>query len=165
MRRVVWAVIISGWCLSSATPRANLIQAQGMEVTWSLTSDEVIFKLRAPHTGWVAIGINESDNLTGTNLIMATVSGNAANLSDRSIIAPGDHRSVETLGCKSHVRLISGSEQAGATNIQFALKLQSSDRYHYSLSAGKKIWLLMAYSESDDLMHHSLFRTSKQIML
>jgi len=143
-----------------ATSTNKKVKANGMTVEWRFLGDEIIFEMRAPHTGWVAIGLNTSENLSGTNLIMAAVDKGMATLSDRTILKPGAHVPVEEAGGTSHVRLISARESADSTEIHFAVKSTATDQRHFALKQGQKFSLLMAYSESDDFKHHSLFRTS-----
>jgi|JI10StandDraft_1071094.scaffolds.fasta_scaffold299130_2 hypothetical protein len=163
--RALVSVILGALFSIMATSNDKKASANGMTVEWYFLGEEIVFKMRAPHTGWVAIGLNTSENLTGTNLIMGSVKHGRPTLSDRTILRPGSHVPVPEKEGLSHVRLISAAESLGSTEIQFALKTKPADAWHFVLTPGQKFSLLMAFSESDDFMHHSRFRTSVWINL
>lgn len=150
---------------SAQTHHMNEISKNGMTVSWEIDGENLRVAMSAPTTGWVAIGFNTSDQLTGTNLLMGCVIDEKALLSDRFIIAPGTHRSMEEVGGSSAAVLISGTETASSTTIRFTLPLQSADKWHYDLKPGKKYNLLLAFSREDDFAHHSMMRTSIEITL
>lgn len=141
------------------------IEKNDMTVEWEIRGEWLHVKMAAPTTGWVAIGLNPVEGLVGTNLIMATVEAGAVRLSDRYIVAPGDHRSIADLGGKSSLVLVEGSENKRLTTITVKMPLRASDRFHHDLEPGIKIHLLMAFSLEDDFMHHSVMRTAVEISI
>lgn len=134
-----------------------------MSVSWKTESDQVRIVMEAPTTGWLAIGFNTSDKLPGTNLLMACVRNGEATLSDRYIVAQGDHRPVGDLGGVPVARLLSGSENEHSTRIEFLLPLRATDRWYHTLRAGSTYTLLLAFSREDDFAHHSTMRSSVEI--
>ncbi len=146
-------------------PKPQKIEKNGMSVEWEIQGEWLHVKMEAPTTGWVAIGLNPVEGLEGTNLIMAAVETGAVSLSDRYIVAPGDHRSIADLGGTPALTLLEGAESDRLTRIAFKMPLEASDRFHHGLGIGKKIHLLMAFSLEDDFMHHSVMRTSVEISL
>lgn len=162
--RVPVLAMLTVLALRSA-PGTKSVQSLGMTVAWKFMDEEIIFTMRAPSTGWVAIGFNTVESLAGTNLIMGSVEHGRPTLSDRTILRPGTHVPVGDAGGNPHTRLISGQETDGATEIQFAIKTSPGDNRHFVLKSRLKVSLLMAYSESDDWMHHSLYRTAVWIEL
>ena len=141
------------------------ITQNGMTVAWKLEDDRLHINLFAPTDGWVAIGLNTTAELTGTNLIMGCIVAGQVTLSDRYIVAPGNHRSITDLGGTSVARVLSGTETKAGTRLEFTLPLKAADQWHHDLPAGKKIHLLMAFSREDDFAHHSMMRTSVEISL
>ncbi len=159
------AALLLQQCAAQTNPNMKKIAQNGMTVDWEIDQERLLLTIQAPTSGWVAVGFNTRDGLTGTNLIMTAVEGAETNISDRYIVAPGDHRSVADLGGKSAVTLIAGVENATGTTVRFALSLKAADRFHLDLAEGKTLHLLMAFSREDDFAHHSMMRTSVQITL
>jgi DOMON domain len=156
--------VLSHGCQSQTIPMTK-IEKNGMVVNWQFEGEYLAVQMSAPSDGWVAIGFNTADGLSGTNLIMAAVSDAKTLLSDRYIVAPGDHRSIEDLGGIPSLLLDTGLEKSGTTTISFKIRTEASDKYHFDLSPGKVFHLLLAYSLEDDFMHHSVMRTSVKITL
>lgn len=141
------------------------VEKNGMQVKWKIEQSQIIFQMKAPTNGWVAIGINEQRGLKGTNLIMGNIINEHCTLSDRYIVGIGNHKPVESIGGQSHIHVLSAEEAGGNTLIQFSVRMDASDDYHYQLREGKPVKLLMAYSQEDDFEHHSIMRTSVDIIL
>lgn len=141
------------------------IEKNGMSVQWEIQGEWLYMEMIAPTTGWVAVGLNPDEGLEGTHLIMAAVEAGTVNLSDRHIVAPGDHRSIVELGGRPALILVEGSETTRLTSVSFKMPLRASDRFHHNLEPGKKFYLLMAFSLEDDFMHHSVMRTSVEISI
>lgn len=145
--------------------KPQTIEKNGMHLEWAFQGEWLHLTMQAPTRGWLAIGLNTSEGLAGTNLMMAAVQEAEVRLSDRYILAPGEHRSVEELGGVPSLILLEGRESAEQTSITFKMPVRASDRFHYNLEAGKKYHLLLAYSLEDDFMHHSIMRCAVEISL
>jgi len=141
------------------------VELNGMEFEWMIEGGNLRCKIRAPTTGWVAIGFNTHPSLTGTNLIMGAVEQEFYRIDDRYIVAPGNHKSMIQMGAEDQITLKSGREWQGKTMIEFVIPLQSNDKYHLQLMEGSEYHLLMAFSAEDDFDHHSIMRTSTKIKL
>lgn len=147
-----------------------MIQAQslstgGMHVKWDISNDHIEFEMTSPLKGWIAIGINDKDDIVGANLIMASIRNKQLIIEDQFVTSPGEHKSVESLGGKSAISNYEGFESDGKTTIRFRLKLAALDKFHYDLEKGKEIVIICAYSESDDFGHHSRIRKHFKITL
>lgn len=143
----------------------NQISKNGMTVTWHLEGERLHLTMKAPTQGWIAVGFNTVDELTGTNLIMGCVTNGEVTLSDRHILSPGHHQSIEKLGGTSAVQLISGQETDNETQIRFSLPLQVNDPWHLELKPGNQYHLLLAFSQEDDFLHHSMMRCAVKFSL
>jgi hypothetical protein len=152
-------------CTAQTNDTMNKIGKNGMTVSWKIEEEHLRIVMTAPATGWVAIGFNTADELAGTNLLMGCVINTEVMLSDRYIVAPGDHRPVSDLGGTPAARLLSGSEDEHATRIEFLLPQKASDPWHHTLQAGQTYTLLLAFSLQDDFAHHSAMRTTTTITL
>jgi hypothetical protein len=153
--------------LFNPTPsnQTNTIRKNGMEVTWAYRNNRVHFKMKAPTTGWVAIGFNEANQLKNTYLIMGRVAYNLATVKEHFVVEPGDYRPIETFGAPVLVDAIEGMENEGGTVIRFSLPIEAIDAYRKNLEPGTHYTLLMAYSLEDDFQHHSVMRTQTTIQL
>jgi hypothetical protein len=141
------------------------IYENGMEVTWEFKNDRIDFTMSAPTAGWVAIGFNEQSDITGTYLIMGNVKNNKPQVVEYYTLSPGKYKSISELGGKVEVNNINGNENNENTKLQFSLPIKSSCQYKRDLTKGKKYFLVIAYSRSDDFQHHSMMRTSLKIEL
>lgn len=143
----------------------NKVERNGMVFEWRIEGVNLRCKMMAPTTGWVAVGFNTQPGLSGTHLIMGAVEQEFSRIDDRYIVAPGNHKSMIQMGVEDRVTLKSAREWQGKTAIEFAIPLQSIDKYHLQLNEGSEYHLLMAFSAEDDFDHHSMMRTSIKIKL
>jgi hypothetical protein len=139
--------------------------ANGMTFQWRFDKDHLQCKAVAPTNGWVAIGFNTKNELSGTNLIMGAVEQDSVTIDDRFIIKPGDHKRITDLGGSEALVHRSGKEEDSATTIFFSIPLSVNDKFHHDLYEGKEYYLLMAFSQEDDFQHHSIMRTTIKIKL
>lgn len=144
---------------------AQSLSTGGMNVTWNIVEDHIEFEMTSPLGGWVAIGINDKDDIAGANLIMAAVRNQKLTIEDQYVPSRGEHETVESLGGKSAISDYLGFESNGKTYVNFTLKLLALDKFHLDLEKGKEIFLICAYSESDDFNHHSKMRKHFKITL
>lgn len=143
--------------------RHAIIIKQQMQVRWRASEGQVHFELTAPVTGWVAIGLNTSDELKGTYLIMTRVVEGQAEVVEHKVISPGVYRPFHELGTDTMVSNIQGGERQGTTTISFSLPEINVSPLALPMQQGLSYTLLMAYSISDDFQHHSIMRTSEAI--
>lgn len=143
----------------------NTIVKKGMEVNWSYHQDQIHFKIKAPNTGWVAIGLNPNEGIKGSYLLMARVKNNKAEVVEHYTLSPGNYKSLENLGEPCLVKNIRGLETDKMTEVEFSIPINAKTKYRYDLRAGKEYNLILAYSRDDDFKHHSMMRTSTIIKL
>ncbi|MFK8005887.1 MAG: DOMON domain-containing protein [Saprospiraceae bacterium] len=137
----------------------NLIEKNGMQVQWEWEGETFCFQVFAPENGWVAIGLNAKTGLTETNLIMGSVNNKKVIISDRYILKPGNHQTIESLEGKDILMEKKGFENKKGTTIYFEIPTQPNDEFHTNIEKGKKYFMLLAYSREDDFGHHSMMRT------
>lgn len=141
------------------------IASNGMTFKWSIDEQAIHCEVFAPSKGWVAVGFNPDDGLPNTHLIMGAAEQDFYEISDRHIVGPGDHRSTIALGGSDPLFHRKVTENNKGTVMSFSLPLEPNDRFHHRLKPGMEIHLLLAYSHSDDLDHHSAMRTAVLIQL
>ena len=143
----------------------NSTTINGMTFHWRFSKDHLQWKATAPTDGWVAIGFNTKDELSGTNLIMGAVEQDYVTIDDRFIVKPGDHKSIIELGGSEALVQRTGAEENGKTSISFSIPLSVNDKFHHNLVEGKDYYVLMAFSQEDDFQHHSIMRTTIKLKL
>jgi hypothetical protein len=145
--------------------KMKVVNKQQMTVKWEYKGDRIFFEIEAPTDGWVAIGFNRSENITGTYLIMARVLNGETNVVEHYTIKPGNYKSFSELMSPVSIQNTEGSETKAGTKIRFSLPILAINKYAKDLTIGKEYVLLMAYSQEDDFKHHSVMRTSERITL
>ncbi len=139
-------------------PLATVTQ-RGITFNWTFADTLLYVELAAPTFGWVAVGFNDREGLTGTNLIMgAVLPDDTVVIEDRYIVRPGLHQAKTELGADDRLRYPDGSRGFGSTTIRFAIPTQATDAYSHTLVRGQSIHLLLAYSADTDFAHHSRVR-------
>ena len=96
--------------------------------------------MTAPTTGWLTIGINEKDQISGAYLLMGRVVFKTAELVEHVTLSPGNYKPITSLGEKQLVKDISGTELSSTTSIAFSLPVTSTMKYHKNLSKGKTLF-------------------------
>ncbi len=154
-----------GILLNFQTKPKNTIVKNGLEVTWKHKGDRVHFTMKAPTSGWVAIGFNSQSGTKGTYLIMGKVENKKATVVEYYTLSPGNYKPIKSLGDKIEVEEVSGVQKGNTTQLKFSLPVKSASKYKRDLSRGNTYFLLLAYSSEDDFQHHSRMRTEVKINL
>lgn len=162
---LILTLLVVGVHMVAGQVSTGRIQRKGMTVSWHHAGDRVYFEVSAPTTGWVTIGFNESAGITGAYLLMGRVSGAKAEVVEHRTLSPGNYRPITELDGQVSVRDVSGGEENGSTTLNFSLPTQAIGEHQKSLPAGRKLHLILAYSQADDFRHHSRMRTSMNIEL
>jgi hypothetical protein len=140
------------------------VEAEGIRASYCFRNNTMHFELSAPTTGWVALGLNSTDQLQGSSLIMCRVQDGQVEIVDHFVRAPGDYLPVTDLGQSSLVQEISGTEIEGKSSFAFTLPLKPESPYHHTIVIGSEFTMHLAYSVSDDFQHHSIKRTKRHVV-
>jgi hypothetical protein len=143
------------------------IAVENMRFLWRLREDSIEIKLAAPTRGWVAVGFNPEtgENMKGANLIIGLVRAGKAEVVDHYGTMKDKHKDDEKVGGQTHVSNVSGSEEAGATEVQFSIPLDSGDAKDTALSVEDDNVVLLAYGKSDRIILKHQFRAILRINL
>ncbi len=147
------------------TMHEKSVSKSNMTVSWFYLDERVYFKVIAPTKGWVTIGFNTTDDISGAHLIMGHVVNGQPNVVEHYTLSPGNYKSLERLGAGSQVQHISGWEKSNETTIVFSLPIKAVSKYRKDLNQGSEHTMILAYSLHDDFQHHSIMRTSEKIIL
>ncbi len=156
-------ISLLAWIMSLQTPQK--ISQNGMEVLWYFEDDQIWIEMSGPTDGWIAIGFNEQQEITGNYLLMGRVVGQQAEVVEHVTLAPGKYQSIERLEGTVRVSSVSGQEKTGKTSLKFALPITALGQYRKDLKPASEYILLLAYSREDDFQHHSMMRTSIKVSL
>ena len=141
------------------------VRKNNMRVSWKLEKEYIQFEMEAPTNGWVAIGFNETTSLACTYLLMGRIRNGKTEVVEHYTEKPGNYKPIADLGIPNQVISISGHEKGNLTKLKFSIPISKSSKYHKHLSTETKWTLLLAYSVDDDFQHHSIMRTSMEIIL
>lgn len=118
-----------------------------MVARWRVDGGEWVVQLEAATTGWLVLGTNPVQGLTGASLYFGRVRDGVGDAAHHTVIAPGRHEAVET----ERIELLAAAQQDGATAIRLRVPAPVLD-------ADGGTWLILAWSRSPDLDHHSAVR-------
>ncbi|MFN0251101.1 MAG: hypothetical protein ACKV2T_29770 [Kofleriaceae bacterium] len=175
IRRALSALLCASSCASSFTlpdgaeaqEPTRRADAGGMHVSWRWEDEQLHLLVRAPTTGWVAVGLNDRAELDGSLLIMCAVVSGAATPTVRCeehIARPPDHPSRRSLGGRDQVHTVRGAERDGATEIAVTMSVVP-DTVAPPLRRGQRVHMTLAWSAEKDFNHHSRMRTMVEVVL
>ena len=114
---------------------------------------DIFIALEAETTGWVAIGIEPTDNLhKNADLIFGWVDkqGKVILKDAFSPESKGPHPEDKELGGTKDITLFGGSEVNGVTTIEFVRPLKTEDRFDNDIRRRTDTSIIWAYGEDDD---------------
>ncbi|WP_190811594.1 DOMON domain-containing protein [Flagellimonas sp. S3867] len=152
-------------CWSTKHYSKNEISKLGMHIKWHYGNQRIHFTLNAPTAGWLAIGFNDTEQLSGTYLLMANVIGEKTNVVEHYTVKPGNYSPISELGGYAEVKDVQGVENEFGSTISFSLPIAPTSKFKKPLKQGSEYSLLIAFSQEDDFQHHSLKRTAVPIIL
>jgi hypothetical protein len=165
MSKIINALVLLG-SLSSFEPLQHTqIEKNGMKVQWAYIKDRIFFEVEAPTSGWLAIGFNTSSAIEGNYLIMGHVVKGITTVIEHFTISAGNYKSFNDLNVASSIENESGQENNNQSKIKFSLPVKANNPFAKHLVAGTNYTLLLAYSQEDDFLHHSIMRTTIDIKL
>lgn len=137
-----------------------------MQYRWEHRADRVFFEIISPDDGWLVLGLNEQDNIVGASLFFGGEQEGQEYFAERYVTGFGENSSFAEMGWTSRVEDVSLTKTAdGRERLSFSLPHHPIADHEYDLSPGQSVWLILAYSVSDDLGHHSRFRRHVQLSL
>lgn len=136
----------------------------GMDWTCTKDGNYLLMELRAPTTGWVAVGFNSTNNIVQSDLLMMHIVNGKVECQDMYVKGLGDPRLDDTLGGSQDLEIIAAEEKNNETYLQFRRSWPAKDKYDYQLQNGQAFWLILAYSTHDEFDHHSRMRKHKEVV-
>lgn len=159
-------ILLGMLLIISCVARSNKkISKNGMQVSWKFSNSQIHFQMEAPTTGWLAIGFNTQENMTGTYLLMGKVENNQVTLVEHYTSSPGNYKPLTAYNVTTSVASIKGMESIHKTNVKFSLPIHPKNKYARELGEGNSYIMTLAFSQSDDFQHHSIMRTAINVKL
>lgn len=140
---------------------AGEASAAGVEVSWSVVGEDLEVTARAETTGWVLVGFHSQPQLSGARLVMAAVTDGGPVLEEH--VAEPPRHAARTAGAVAVMLAVTQVE--GGTIATFRIPLDPSDTSLPTLTPGERTWIWLAYSNHDDLQHHSARREGMWVVL
>lgn len=159
---VILAGLLAGW--AQAQPVAE-VTIEGMRARWQVEGPNLVVQLEAETTGWLLIGFNDRDDIVGADLKFVRVVDGRAELHDHHVVAAGDHRDDRAHGGAVEGRILGYEQRDGHTRVRLQLPLSPTDPHDHVLHVDRPVWMILAWSVSSDLDHHSRVRRHRQITL
>ena len=114
---------------------------------------DIFIALQAETSGWIAIGIEPTDNLhKNADMIFGWMDeqGRAKVVDAFSPESLGPHPEDKELGGTTDIKLFAGSEMNGITTIEFVRPLITGDRFDNDIQRKTYTSIIWAYGEDDD---------------
>jgi hypothetical protein len=136
----------------------------GMELHWTIAGDSIYFGLKAPATGWLAIGWDPTGPIMeGEDIVLGYIRGKELFLQDYFANSSVTHANDVSLGGRDDVLESSGSEDQQSTTVEFRRRLDTGDRFDRPITPGPHT-VQLAYAPSDDFVtYHGEKRTVVKI--
>ena len=151
---------------ASAGEYAHSIEVKKMTFDWKVDGDRLRVRLKAPTTGWVAIGFNPLKGMMGADLILGYVEDGKVTVSDEFGNQENAHEPDTKQGGTNDLTDISGTEANDATEIRFTRLLKPADPKDGEIKTDKFITIALAYSaKRDSLNTKHLQRAKVQVNL
>lgn len=149
------------------TNYSHSITKEGISFSWNLKPESIDIKLVAKTKGWVGIGFNpEPDSaMKGANFIIGSVKDGKVEVFDHFGTLRTSHKADDTVGGKSNVTNVTGSEKGEETEIAFSIPLDSGDATDTKIDPTQETTVLLAYGNSDILVLRHKYRTSVKVNL
>lgn len=121
-----------------------------MTFSWCTNGTTMDVKLRAPATGWLAVGFNPTRAMKDANIIIGYVKDGKAYVEDHFGTGWVSHDEDVKLGGRSDVTNVFGTEADGHTELAFTIPLNSGDPRDVVLDPAGATTVLLAYNVSQD---------------
>ncbi len=135
--------------------------------TWKPEGGNLNATVKAPTTGWVAVGFDPAMAMRDANLIIGYVKDGRVFIRDDYGSALTGHDADVNGGGRDNVTNKRGTEEGGATEIDFTIPLDSGDERDRKLVVGQTYKVLFAYGPdgADDFTVQHQTRTATSLKI
>ncbi len=141
------------------------VTSQGITLEWRDMGDSLEVVLSGGTTGWVGVGFDPDQQMSGANFLLGYVEGGAVEIRDDWGTGSFSHASDTLLGGTSDLTLDGGGEASGETTLEFTIPLSSGDEYDKPLVEGQTYTVILASGAdgADDFVSPHQVATSVSI--
>ncbi|MBD3285948.1 PKD domain-containing protein [candidate division WOR-3 bacterium] len=135
------------------------ITENGITLKWKTDNDNLYVIISAATTGWVSVGFDPlGENHKDANIIIGYVKEGIPWVEDHFGTGQLEHAADTSLGGTDDVFNVTGTEEAGITQISFGIPLDSGDDYDKKLIVGESYKVILAHGPdgSDDFVSRHL---------
>jgi hypothetical protein len=140
-----------------------------MSFRWRHQDGELVGTLTAPTRGWLALGFNRGESMPGTRFLIAACTEGRVRAEVHLAEVDGRHQPVMRPADRGSpwVPAIAGSTDASGrtTRLGFGIPYDAFEFEGLSLTAGSRLFAMMAWSVSTDFDHHSRERVNDWVVL
>lgn len=140
------ALITSIAAAAQAAP--VVVEANGIRLSVLVKGANLEVTVRAPTSGWVAVGFNPSNKMKDADFLIGYVKDGKAFARDDFGTGTGSHAEDAKIGGKDNLVSFSGVEKDGVTEVTFVVPRDSGDAKDSKLLAGEHS-VILAYSRGD----------------
>lgn len=149
-------------------PPYSTVTAVGVTLNYLVTADmqNLDCQLIAATTGWVAVGFAPATGMQSANFIIGYHAGGSF-IRDDWGTSPSSHASDTSLGGTDNIISVSSTEEAGVTQLNFVIPLNSGDIFDRALVIGQTYDVLLArgFGGADNYTSGHAARGSAQITI
>lgn len=156
--RLIFSVVLTTFCSFAGLYGQQTFKVSGITFTYEISGDRLNCSLGAPTSGWIGVGFNDRNSIVGSDLLLFNSIDGVAMASDLFVKEFGNPARDEDLGGENNITVVRSTENESFTKFVFTIPIRSGDPNDFVHHLGKKAWLILAYSESDDFDHHSRVR-------
>lgn len=124
------------------------VEANRIQLSILVKGSNLEITVRAPATGWVAVGFNPSNKMKDADFLIGYVKDGKAFARDDFGTGTGSHAEDAKIGGRNDIVTFSGVEKDGFTEMTFVVPRDSGDAKDSKLLAGEHS-VILAYSRGD----------------
>jgi uncharacterized membrane protein len=146
----------------------NRVENRGFTLMWKVNGSNLDVRVRCATTGWIGVGFGTTGTMMGSDIKIGFIRNGKPVILDSWGNAPDSHESKVTLGGKSTITDITGSESNGVTTLGFTRPLNPGSRNDVVLVPGNEYTVIMAHGPEgikDFKSYHDADRTILKIKL
>lgn len=147
---VILTFLVSMVHVAQSAEYQHSLTVEKMTFDWSIEGDQLAVKLSAPTTGWVAVGFNPSNKMKDANIVIGYVKKGKVKIVDDFGTGASQHKADTKVGGVENVTVVGGSEEGGATTLEFSIPLNSGDEKDGVIDPNADTTVILGYGPERD---------------
>ena len=126
------------------------LTVEKMQFHWRVDGNALHIKLKAPVTGWLAVGFDPSKGMQDAHMVTGYMENGKPVILDQHGIDPKHHKPDTELGGADDVKDPAGVQAGGETELSFTIPVKSADKLDKPIPLDGTD-LMLAYGESNEI--------------